>query len=237
VAPWLRGMPPTDVPSERRCDPAVLTADVNALHRAFGGDRRAVVVGHDWGAIGAARAAAAAPERWRRVVTLAVPPERVLRGAWRDRPQLARSAYTLLAQLPGIAERWVGAPERLEQLWRSWSPGYEPTPEDLEPLRAAVADPAVRRAQLAMYRGTAAAVLRGRALSSRAPLPPQPHLLLHGSDDGCIDVAYARAAEALLPHPASRLEVVAGTGHWLHLEAPGAVADHVLAFVAPATSG
>lgn len=231
VAPWMRGIPPTEVPEARRYDPELLTADVNALHRAFGGDRRAVVIGHDWGAIGAARAAAAAPERWRRVVTLAVPPERALAGVWRDGRQVARSWYTLAAQVPGVGERWVTDPDRLERLWRAWSPGYEPTVEDLAPLHAMVGDPRVRRAMLASYRGTGTAMLSGRAVGVRVTVPPQPHLVLHGEDDRCIDVAYARAAAGLLPHPASRVEVVPGTGHWAHLEAPEVVGAAIVRFV------
>jgi pimeloyl-ACP methyl ester carboxylesterase len=231
VAPWMRGIPPTEVPPDRRYDPELLTADVNALHRAFGGDRRAVVIGHDWGAIGAARAAAAAPERWRRVVTLAVPPERALAGVWRDGRQVARSWYTLAAQVPGVGERWVTDPDRLERLWRAWSPGYEPTVEDLAPLHAMVGDPQVRRAMLATYRGTGTAMLSGRAIGVRVAVPPQPHLVVHGEDDRCVDVAYARAAAGLLRHPASRVTVVPGTGHWAHLEAPEAVGAEIVAFV------
>jgi pimeloyl-ACP methyl ester carboxylesterase len=231
VAPWMRGIPPTDVPVERRVDPDVLTADVNALHRALGGDRRAVVIGHDWGAIGASRAAAAAPELWRRVVTLAVPPERALAGIWHDRRQVARSWYALAAQVPGLGERMVTDPRRLERLWRAWSPGYEPTVEDLAPLHAVVGDPQVRRAMLATYRGLGVAMVGGRAVGGRVPVPPQPHLVLHGEDDGCIGVEHARAAAALLRHPASRVTVVPDTGHWLHLEAPEEVGRAISAFV------
>jgi pimeloyl-ACP methyl ester carboxylesterase len=36
-----------------------------------GGDANAVLIGHDWGAEAAYLAAAHAPERWRRLVTLA----------------------------------------------------------------------------------------------------------------------------------------------------------------------
>jgi pimeloyl-ACP methyl ester carboxylesterase len=227
----MRGVPPTEVPGERRIEPQVLAADVNALHRALGGGSNAVVIGHDWGAIAAARAAAAAPERWRRVVTLAVPPERALAGAWFDASQVRRSAYTLRAQLPGVAERWLADVDNLAALWRAWSPGYEPTEADLGPLRAAVREPAARRAMLASYRGTAVALLRGRALSSRVPLPPQPHLVLHGRDDGCIGVGYAERVTGTLPHPASRVEVVDASGHWLHLEAPDRVGSTIVEFV------
>lgn len=224
VAPWLRGYPPTEIPHERRVDPDVLAADVNALHRALGGDRDAVVVGHDWGAIAAMRAAAAAPERWRRLATLAVPPERILAGAKIDGRQAVRSRYALAALVPGAEHRLLaGDATGFRRLWRRWSPGYEPTDADLGPLREALAVPGAARAMLGYYRGYAPAVLSRRALSSRMALPPQPHLVLHGRQDGCIGVEWADAAVGRLPHPASRVEIVDGAGHFLHLEQPDEV--------------
>jgi pimeloyl-ACP methyl ester carboxylesterase len=230
VAPWLRGYPPTDVPEDRRLEPPTLTADVNALHRALGGGRDAVLIGHDWGAVGAARAAAAAPDRWRRLVTLAVPPEAVLAGALGDRRQIRRSRYLLAAQLPGADRRWAAnGAATLERFWRRWSPGYEPTEVDLAPVRSAVANPAVMTAMLSYYRGLRGAVLARRALSSWVTLPPQPHLHLHGRDDGCIGVEWADRAVGRLPHPASRVRIVEEAGHFLHLERPDEVGEAILA--------
>lgn len=238
VAVAMRGYPPTDVPDDRALHPDTLTADVNALHRALRGDRDAVVVGHDWGAIAAARAAAAAPDRWRRVVTMAVPPERFLGAALTDLGQIRRSAYMLRAQLPG-AERRLADPELrwVRHLWGRWSPGYELSDHDLRSLTATFASPGAARAALAYYRGFARATLAGEALNRRVPLPPQPHLVLHGAADGCLDVGYARAVDGQLPHPASRVSVIEGVGHFLHLEAPDEVDAQVLAFVTADRTG
>jgi pimeloyl-ACP methyl ester carboxylesterase len=232
VAVALRGYAPTEVPADRVTVPETLAADVNALHRALDGRRDAVVIGHDWGAIAAARAAAAAPDRWRRVVTLAVPPERFLVGAWRDLGQVWRARYAVAAQLPWAEQRLLD-PELtgVRRLWRRWSPGHEPSPQDLGPLRTSLAAPGVPEAVLGYYRGLRRAAIAGRALSPRVPLPPQPHLVLHGRDDGCLDVRWAERAIGGLPHPASRVEIVEDTGHFLHLEAPEVVADRVLAFL------
>jgi pimeloyl-ACP methyl ester carboxylesterase len=230
VAPWLRGYPPTEVPDDRRIPPSTLTADVNALHRALGGGPDAVLIGHDWGAVAANRAAAVAPDRWRRLVTLAVPPEAVMTGALTDRRQAVRSRYMLLAQLPGAQHRWAAdGGAYLERLWRRWSSGYHPTEEDLAPLRSAVASPGALQAMLAYYRGFLRAVASREAMSSWVTLPPQPHLHLHGDDDGCLGVEWARRAIGRLPHPSSRVHVVRGAGHFLHLERPDEVAREILA--------
>jgi pimeloyl-ACP methyl ester carboxylesterase len=232
AAPAMRGYAPTEVPHDRRIDPDTLAADVNALHRALGGDRDAVLIGHDWGVVAGSRAAAAAPDRWRRLVTLAVPPESVLAEAQVVRRQLRRSWYVVAAQLPGA--EWLFTRDDLaliRRLWRRWSPGYEPQDADLDPLRATLAVPGVPRAVLGYYRGFATAAAENRALSRRVTLPPQPHLVLHGRQDGCVDPALADATVGQLPHPASRVEVLDGVGHFLHLEAPERVATLVLDFL------
>src|SRR5580700_6729929 len=74
VAPWTRGYAPTSVPGDGSYGIGALIADTGALHQALGGDERAVLIGHDWGAITAYGAAAFEPNRWSRVVTGAVPP-------------------------------------------------------------------------------------------------------------------------------------------------------------------
>jgi pimeloyl-ACP methyl ester carboxylesterase len=59
---------------------------------------------------------------------------------------------------------------------------------------------------------------------------PQPNLYLHGSADGCISADLARGAEPFLA-PSSRMLVIEGAGHFLHLEKPAEVNGHILAWV------
>jgi pimeloyl-ACP methyl ester carboxylesterase len=59
---------------------------------------------------------------------------------------------------------------------------------------------------------------------------PQPALYLHGADDGCIAARLARRAEPLLA-PSSRMIVIEGVGHFPHLEKPGEINGHILAWV------
>jgi pimeloyl-ACP methyl ester carboxylesterase len=74
VAPFMRGYAPTVIAADGCYRLGALVADAVALHDALGGDDRAVLIGHDWGAEAAYGAAAFAPDRWRRLVTVAVPP-------------------------------------------------------------------------------------------------------------------------------------------------------------------
>ena len=67
---------------------------------------------------------------------------------------------------------------------------------------------------------------RDEGLVSTEPPPeiviPQPALYLHGDQDGCIGVDHVRDAADYLSAD-SRMDVVYGTGHFLHLEKPAAV--------------
>lgn len=234
VAPWMRGYAPTEVPEAgggrtSRCDPDTLAADANSLHRALDGDERALIVGHDWGAIAAYRATAAAPERWRTAVTLAVPPEPALRGSNRDIAQARRSWYALALSLPGGAALLRRDSFALvERLWREWSPGYEPRAEDLEPVVASLSGPGSAEAATAYYRAIRRWLLAGFPGPGRN-LPRVATLYLHGQEDGCIGARYAERAEPLLP-AGSRVEILDDAGHFLHLERPDLVADRVLEF-------
>jgi pimeloyl-ACP methyl ester carboxylesterase len=58
----------------------------------------------------------------------------------------------------------------------------------------------------------------------------RPTLYLHGSADGCIGAELVGGAERLLPL-GSRMTVVQGAGHFLHLEKPAEVNGHILSWV------
>lgn len=50
VAPFTRGYAPSSIAPDHCCQRGALAADVNALHQVLGGDRNAVLIGHDRGA-------------------------------------------------------------------------------------------------------------------------------------------------------------------------------------------
>ena len=60
VAPFMRGYAPTTALANGDYGPNTLAADVLGLHEVLGGGSDAVLIGHDWGAEAAYRAAAAA---------------------------------------------------------------------------------------------------------------------------------------------------------------------------------
>ena len=50
-----------------------MAADQIALHEALGGDSDAILIAHDWGAVGPG-GGRKEPDRWRRCVVLNIPP-------------------------------------------------------------------------------------------------------------------------------------------------------------------
>ena len=124
----MRGYAPTAVPADGAYHLGALVADAVALHEVLGGDGNAVLIGHDWGAEAAYGAAAFAPDRWRRLVTLAVPPAALDEVLFNDYEQLKRFFYLFMFRDPaGLAETVVANDDMafLDELWHDWSPGFQ----------------------------------------------------------------------------------------------------------------
>lgn len=239
VAPFMRGFAPTGIPADGGYGIAALAADAVALHEALGGGADAVLIGHDWGAEAAYLAAAHAPARWRRLVTLAIPPAGADAALLSDYDQIKRFFYMWFFRDPLNFAHAVAAQDDLAfigRLWQDWSPGFEPG-EHLESVKACLRDPANLTAAIGYYRavgapgGGASDPARYAAYDQSAGQPaPQPTLYLHGTQDGCIGAEMAAHADGFLA-PGSRTILVEGAGHFLHLEKPGEVGEHIVTWV------
>lgn len=223
LTPWQRGYRPGQVGP---FDVDTLADDVEAWIAARGGGR-AALVGHDWGAVVGWALTARHPGALRALVQLAVPHLGGLGGALLRNPgQLWRSRYMLLFQAEGWAERALLADDGawVRQLWSSWSPGYTPEAGELEAVIGALSQPGVAHSALGYYR----ALLRGLQGLRRLRAPVQvPTLWIGGQDDGCLGAAFCSAAMREVDFPAGLRRVVLPGGHFIHLEAPEAVAAEV----------
>jgi pimeloyl-ACP methyl ester carboxylesterase len=225
AAPWTRGYAPTSIPADGDYSGAALTTDANALHEALDGNDDAVLVGHDWGAMTAYAAASTAPERWRRLVAIAVPPPAAASAAFFHYAQLRRSFYVFLFQTP-LAEMVASADDLkfIDNLWRDWSPSYDGS-ADLAHVKASLRNPANLSAAIGYYRAMFTTGFGGGA-------PKQPTLYLHGSEDGAFGVEGVRDTRAELSAD-SQVDIIDGVGHFLHLEKPAEVNQKVLAWLRP----
>src|SRR5215472_7374678 len=225
VAPFLRGYAPTQVSADGDYGPNTLAADAIGLHEVLSGTSDAVLIGHDWGAEAAYRAATAEPDRWRRLVTLAVPPAGLDAALFGDFEQLKRFWYIFMFRDPDDFAAEIVARDDLafvDKLWRGWSPGFD-AGDHLAVVKESLRAPANLTAALRYYRdaGTAA---------TSATVAPQPTLYLHGAADGCIGAEFAeRSAEFLTS--GSRVVIVEGAGHFLQLERPTEVNNHIVAWI------
>jgi epoxide hydrolase 4 len=174
VAPDMRGYNLSDKPPGVKAYRLELLArDVERLILACG-ERTAVVVGHDWGAIAAWIAAMRYPGRVGRLAILNVPhPARSLDGLLSPM-QLLRSSYVFFFQIPRLPEEVIRAGDfaLLRSVFRSdpVRPGAF-TAEDIERYIEAIARPGALTATINYYRALLRYPGETRALLRRVEAP------------------------------------------------------------------
>lgn len=236
VAPFQRGYAPTAVPADGRYQTGVLSLDAIGFHELLGNGEPGVIIGHDWGAPATHGAAVHEPDRWRTVVSMAVPPGAAFAMAFLTNvDQLKRSWYMFFFQHP-LADMVVPANDLafIDRIWQDWSPGHDGA-VDAAHVKDCLRDPAHLAAALGYYRASLGDGYKDPALdaiqAAAQAVPTQPMLYLHGADDGCIGVEVAESARAMVT-PNVTIEIVEGAGHFLQLERPDVVNARVIEFLA-----
>ena len=220
--PWLRGYHPNTIVPGRRYDPETLGRDVLDLLDAIGASR-ALLVGHDWGALSAYAAAALAPERVDGIVAIGVPHPSVLS---RTPAALWAVRHFFVLKAPWAASTCRRANfAYFDRLYSRWAPNWS-GPERAESVgraKQALSSPHTLMGAISYYRD----LPLGRvALLDR---PPQtPGLIVGGTRDVAPVELFERTA-ALLPPP-SRALIVERAGHWPHREAEAVVVPELLAW-------
>ena len=228
VAPDLRGIGQTSRP-ERISDYALQTLgdDVAALVRAFG-ERKAHVLGHDWGGIVASEAALAHPDAVDRLILVNGPPAitlgRAIHHSWRQR---FRSSYVLLFRIPRLPEWWLTAGHGRTLKFLLADGAF--SADDLAVYRDAICQPRAAWAGLAYYRSIAHTIeadadrLRGKTIAS-------PTLVLWGEKDRALrrDLALRLDSQFVTP---PRKVFFPDVAHWVIEDRPDDVARLVIAFL------
>ncbi|TDB92184.1 alpha/beta hydrolase [Micromonospora fluostatini] len=240
VAPWTRGFAPSSVPPPGREHLADLIGDVNALHEVLGGDERAVLVGHDFGAATAWGAVVQAPQRWSRLVACDVPPFQFFGPLVLNPRGIDVQTHFWFFQM-AAADELVAADDLafLEFMIRKYSrEGYDLT-EDMAAIRASLGTPENLRAALNIYRTNFPAATFGSpqwAAEQGAlwgALPSQPTLNIFGAEDvsfGMTEETLAGIVEALPKGSAGAL--VPDSRHTPLTEQPEITNAHILRFLA-----
>ena len=235
VAPFMRGYAPTSPAPDGRYQSVLLAQDALALVSALGSER-ACLVGHDWGATAAYGAAALAPERVERMVTIGAAHPAAFRGDLATSYERHKGIWhAYFFQMP-FAEQAVAANDFafIEQWWRDASPEYDPTPI-IERVKATFRVPGVVTAALGYYRHTfhpgnrdpALEALQGRVSSAPTPVPT---LALHGTRDRPGRLEAFERMDDLFVGGLQKI-VYPGAGHFVHVERPGDVNRRIVEFL------
>lgn len=236
VAPFQRGYAPTSPAPDGRYQSVLLAQDAVALITALGAER-AYLVGHDWGAQAVYGAAALAPERVTRLVTLAAAHPGAVRGDMVNRYERLKGIWhAYFFQMP-FAEQAVAANDFafIEDWWRDAAPEYTPPPALMEGVKRTFRQPGVVTAALNYYRHTFHPAQRDPALQAlhehiTTTPTPVPTLAFHGTRDRPGRLEAFETMDDLFAAGLDKV-LLPGTGHFLHLERPQEVNPRLVAFL------
>lgn len=240
VAPFARGFAPTGLPPLRHhVHTSVMVADQMALGEALGGGEDALLVAHDWGAVGAWGALSRAPQTFGRAVVMNIPPFEIFGENLGTYPQIKKSFYFWYFQMQRVIEERIRQDDFafIRDIWGDWSPGYR-ADEDMGYIREALADPDHLRAALGYYWGQFDPTRFGSpewASEQEAAWGgsvPQPLLYLHGTNDGCHGVSQAQVERVPgYAGPGSAAELIDGVGHFMLVERPDEVNERIISWL------
>jgi pimeloyl-ACP methyl ester carboxylesterase len=219
VVPYLRGYHPDTIVAGRGYGGQEIAQDAVRLLDAIGA-QEAVLVGHDWGASVAYRAAELAPERVRGVCGVAIPHLRMLKRTpglvWRGRHFITLSLPTGRRLARGRDFAY------LDTLMRRWAPNWSGPEREatLADVKRAFTDPRVLDAALGYYRDAKPADL---AILST------PALIVGGTTD-ILDVETFRRSPEGFDGPCE-VVIAEGAGHWPHREAADLFNQRLLGFL------
>lgn len=227
IAPDLRGYNLSEKPKGiRSYDLPALTADIMGLIRAFGAEK-AVIVGHDWGAVVAWRFAMDYPQAVEKLVICNVPhPARFAEGLWTPR-QLRKSWYIFFFQLPWLPELVMSSslPRLVERAMRGSVVRQEAfSDEELQVYTEALRQPGALTASINYYR---AAARWGRKLSNK-PITA-PTLIIWGEEDRFLGKELVAGTERFVPD--LQVKYIPRCGHWVQQEAADEVKLALLDFL------
>jgi pimeloyl-ACP methyl ester carboxylesterase len=222
TVPWLRGYHADTIVPGRPYDFETIGRDGLALLDAIGA-QRAVIVGHDWGALMAYVMATIAPERTRGIVTLAIPHPSLLK---RTPASLYAARHFLELKLP-----WAPSSVRrndfayIEKLYSRWAPNWSGPERDasVRNVKQALSSPETLDGAIDYYR---ALPLGGSRLLDK---PPDVANLAVGGTADIVDVELYRDTPELFPAP-SKAVIVEGAGHWPHREDAALVIPEIVSF-------
>lgn len=225
VAPDLRGYGDSDKPWEvGEYEVEKLAGDIAGLIRALGREK-AIVVGHDWGAVVAWMFAQEHQDMLERLSILNVPhPLTMQRALQRSAKQMMRSWYIFFFQIPKLPEMVI-ARNDYEFIRRTFGADKIPS-EDIEKYVAALRKPGVTRSAVNYYRATMRRLFKGRI--PKTHVIDRPVLVLWGDRDRFLGQELADPPIRFVPN--QRVVHFPDASHWVQVDAADGVNQRLLEF-------
>jgi len=222
VAPDMRGYDRSEVPEgvDAYRVPE-LTADVAALIAHLGYEK-AIVVGHDWGAVVAWEFAMAYPEKVERLAILNVPHPIAMAKGLRTLKQLRKSWYVFAFQLPfGIPEAQIAKKDYAVLRWM-----FQAFPKEDVELYVEAMKRGGATAALNYYRAAARDTLFGRT-PKRSVIEHQV-LVIWGENDIALGKELATPSPKWVPN--ARVKFLPNATHWVQNDEPAHVSELLVSF-------
>lgn len=221
LAPYTRGIAPSEIPASGDYASDTLGRDVLALIAAAG-EEAAILVGHDFGASAVYSAAGLQPERVQKLVTVAIPHPASIRMSpakvWAVR-------HFVSHRLPGAAKRFAANDfAQIRVLYERWSPAFDWPDDELEAAKNSYSAPGCTEAALAYYRFITPKLPPGQ----RKKLS-MPSLIIGGHTDGAMAAEDFERSKQRFTGPVE--VVMVPGGHFLHREHPQTFLDTLLPFL------
>jgi hypothetical protein len=223
ITPYLRGYPPTDVPSAGFYDKATLTADIVALVNLLGSNKPVHFVGHDWGAIIGYAVLASHPELISRAVLMSVPhPDQVAQSLI-DPKQIHRSFHWWFFQMPELPEKALFENDMafIDYLWSYWSTKGYRDEDHIRDVKNTLKQPGVLKATLGYYRAmfdtSKGDPSLGKLRDSISQPINVPTLVLCGAEDLRAEYMKEQARYFTSEYD---YQLVEQAGHFVHREQP-----------------
>lgn len=233
VAPDMRGYNLSDKPSgveNYRMD--LLVEDVLGIIRHFG-EKKANVIGHDWGGVVSWALAINHPEAVERLVVMSAPHPAV----WQEKAklsvkQLQKSWYIFFFQLPEIPEKFLSKNNYmfLRETLRATPVNKDAfSDEDLDEYVKAWSQPGALTAMINYYRANIKPEVFMEDVKLNLPKVKVPTLLLWGEEDFALTRDVSEGTEEYINAPYTVKYLPCG--HWVQNEMPKTVNKHLLEFL------
>jgi pimeloyl-ACP methyl ester carboxylesterase len=234
VAPDLRGYNKTDKPSgveNYRLN--LLAGDVLGLINALG-EKRAMIVGHDWGGVIAWSFAAFNPDQIEKMVILNAPhPNAYTSRAKLSLRQLQKSWYIFFFQATNIPEKVLSRNDYYflkKMMIQSFMNKEALTNEDLKLSSEAWSQPGALTAMMNYYRANMNPSILFSERNIAFPKITTPTFVIWGEEDVALSKSLIENTGKFIGAPYS-IKYIPDCGHWVQLEQPILVNEYLSKFL------